>query len=198
MTNNPLIDLLQTFCCGEDRPNISKPFCQNGHTYATDGRIAIILLSFKLIDGEQEKPDMSRLFYEDVLRKCESADFELPELPDLEEDGRCKDCGRSGEVIWEYRDSNDYLYEKAMECPVCDGIYIGRKAIPVFFDCRIFENRCLHKIKELPGLKILPEWDNVGDYLHFKWRLGYGLLCPMRCSSSREINGKPLLQGVRV
>ena len=117
----------------KDRPNISKPFIQDGFICATDGRMLIRIdesmhdtsLGYEeTVDGSIP-PDVSKVmpdmqideeltldYLKDVIRKFPVDDY----------DYLCSECGGSGYVDWSYTSLDGTVYHLHDTCPVCSGI----------------------------------------------------------------------------
>lgn len=128
---------LQSFCARDDvRSYLMTPFVIDGHTYATNGHIAVRVLGGEP-DPEQTLPERVR---EAVLKMfaTEYTDFEpLPEVPSPR---TCTECAGTGEVA-------------GYECgnPPCrDGELFKPMKIGVAF----FDVRYLHRISKLPNARI--------------------------------------------
>lgn len=168
MTGTTTIDL-QSFCAKDDvRSYLLQPFVIGGHTYATNGHIAVRVPGGEP-DPEQRLPEHVR---EAVLKMfaTEYTDFEpLPQIPapttcpdcngaGTVEEAECDDCNGAGEFA---HGSHEY------ECKECDGTGTVRDVECNNRDCRggelfqpmrvgaaFFDVRYLHRIAQLPSARI--------------------------------------------
>lgn len=113
----------------EYRQNIQEPFRQDGRICATDGRMLI-----RIAEGlcEEEYTDMpnglkpvntSKVIPQKNM--CETVTAEmlskaLEKAPE-EKERKCPECGGSGKVEYEYRDSHYDRHTIEGECPECEG-----------------------------------------------------------------------------
>lgn len=127
---------------GDDvyRPQLHKPFLQDGYVVATDANI-LIRVRQELLNGEYTEnphaPTVSKVLtnhnFDKVvtLEKLEAAIAQCP-LEDEEilisDAVDCPDCDGDGEVEWEYTDKDLNTYHKYYECPVCHGSGMLRPA----------------------------------------------------------------------
>lgn len=115
------------------RPQLHKPFLQDGHVVATDSRV-LIRVRQELLKGcyaeNSHAPIVSKVLTNHnfdkavTLEKLEAAIAECP-LEDEEvlisDAVNCPDCDGDGEVEWEYTDKDHHTHCEYHECPVCMG-----------------------------------------------------------------------------
>lgn len=128
----------QLFVAKDDfRPELQKPFIQNGVNYATDVHSLIILPeSFAKLDFEEQL----KTKVESVIPKNENMNIEI-KISELKEkmilemideeifygaNIDCPECDGHGEVTWEY-DGKNKTHEKEYDCPECDGSGLSEK-----------------------------------------------------------------------
>ena len=168
---------LQMFC-EEDawRDVYKEPFineADNGRLMAAEGHILIrvepSLLRCKYKHGEQRMPnyDFERNDINKVIRfaDIETAYNKFDLIPEKKsKDGMsddCPECDGSGEVEYEYVDSEGHTHYKDCDCPICDGtgkrddyelVETGRMILPkdctFSMDGQIFDARLLWRIVE--------------------------------------------------
>lgn len=122
------------------RPQLHKPFLQDGYVVATNANIMIRVRQELLKEEYAENshaPIVSKVltscnFDKTVtLEKLEAAIAQCP-LGDEEilisEAIDCSDCDGDGEVEWEYTDKNLNTYREYHKCPVCHGSGMSRPA----------------------------------------------------------------------
>lgn len=115
------------------RPQLHKPFLQDGYVLATNANIMIRVRQELLKEEYAENshaPIVSKVltscnFDKAVtLEKLEAAIAQCP-LEDEKVMVRaavdCPECDGDGEVEWEYVDSDGDTHHKYLDCPICDG-----------------------------------------------------------------------------
>lgn len=124
----------------EYRPQIHKPFLQDGYVNATDANI-LIRIRRDLLRGEYSSnpkaPTVSKVMtkpnfdktvtlekLEAAIAQCPSVDEEVEISPAVE----CPDCDGDGEVEWTYEDKDFYTHTEYYRCPVCNGSGIVKPA----------------------------------------------------------------------
>jgi len=112
------MNVLDKFTREHSRFDISTPFFQGMHTYATDTIIAIRVKEL-LGAREMQEPNMARMFSEEET--CLQIEITPQLIVDITEYGfikeECVECEGEGEVEWEYKTWSKYL-----ECPECEGL----------------------------------------------------------------------------
>lgn len=198
MTDSGILKMLQTFCSSnEDRLPLLSPFNQEGNTYATNGKVCVVVEGRELASNDpyMRYPKMSAIMTKDIIEDCKKAFQLLPKIPATND--VCPDCDGDGEVLFIYRTVTDnFAHSIAWECPCCDGSGTDPRPSMVLLDSRIFNADILRKIKILPGLKILPRWDLFLTPLAFKFDLGYGAMAAIRAEDIPFINRAPLIKEV--
>ena len=117
----------------ENRPNISKPFLQDGFVCASDGHMLIRIdesiydshLGYKeTVDG-LKPPVVSKVMPEMQIDEELTLDYLkdiIRKFPVDDYDYLCSECGGSGYVDWSYTGFDGTVYHLHDTCPVCGGI----------------------------------------------------------------------------
>ena len=170
------IEELQKFCADDGfRPSINKPWTRDGKTYATNGHILIAIPAVQGVPENVLAPNA-----EAVLVKVPAPEnwflipHDIPEPQTSTEKVPCDRCSGTGEI--ECRECGSTL-----ECPECGG---NGKLEPItpFILHEIggvsFDAKCLHLLKNLPGVEIGPNGE--GKVARIRFEGGEGLLMPVR------------------
>lgn len=144
-------ELLEMFTVGDDvRAFTYVPFLHPvyNEVWATDGHV-IIRINPDRLNGHYEpvkrceelklpkllKPCHLSCTYKAIRQALDACPL-VDEVVTEENEEDCKECGGTGEVIWEYTDDNLYTHYHSFDCPKCDGdgviiqekeIYTGKK-----------------------------------------------------------------------
>lgn len=166
MNTQPITEeMISVFCSGEGRYQLSRPFNQDGFTWATDGRIMVRVPQIEGFAGYDyiKPPQDVKAIFNPVL----PGEFiSLPECPDKRA-VTCGDCGGTGYCICPHCDQD-------MKCAECDstGKKLDGRIIEVFTGKGI---RVCHlaAIKSLPNLMIA--LSKCGKYICFQFDGGDGI-----------------------
>lgn len=127
-------ELLNLFVDKDDiRPNFHEPFLNakyESEVWATDGH-SLLIVNHECLSGEYPTRELTMpklmdkncttVITQDALRVA------LSECPQVDEEistgkyKKCKECGGSGEVEWEYFDNKGFCHQRDFDCPCCDG-----------------------------------------------------------------------------
>lgn len=128
---------LQSFCAKDDvRSYLLQPFVIGGHTYATNGHIAVRAPGGEP-DPEQRLPERVR---EAVLKMFATEYTDYEPLPKIQPPKICQECAGTGEV------RGDYCGH-----PLCRD---GELFHPRWVGTALFDVRYLHRIAQLPHARI--------------------------------------------
>lgn len=208
---------LDAFCSmDESRKALMRPFALDGHTYATDGKIAV------RVPGESA-PEVVEKETADLFPKVKKIiedgkaaattwvtptripDMELCEtckgIPPEPKEADCPECGGDGEVYL----SNNY-HDYQCDCITCDGD--GTVELEGCEDCHGTGHRCgskdvfcgiqgvwlslqlLTRLKPLPGLRLgLHDGGSLNAH-YFTWDGGDGVVLPLRPKSEDSGNAE--------
>lgn len=171
--NRLTINDLMPFCSTNYmRELLHHPFLVNSKTFATDGRICVMLYD-ALIDAKTlDKPPS----VEEVMALpagAESAQLrpcDIPEIPDRPDKTVCGNCSGEGVVSCCCCGHEDI-------CNDCDGKGTSLpKEPPVVIGKKKFNPDYLREIIKLPGLKFFPLEEFPGDPAWFTFEGGEGRL----------------------
>ncbi len=135
-------ELLNLFVDEHDiRPYFREPFLNanyKGEVWATDG-YSLLFVNRECLSGEYPTHRLTMpkfigkscttVITQDALRVALS---ECPQVDEEIETGKykkCKECGGSGEVEWEYIDLGGFSHQRDFDCPCCDGSGYSDEAI---------------------------------------------------------------------
>jgi len=117
------------------RPNISKPFIQDGFICATDGCVLVRidesihdwkLKYYETVNGLLP-PDVSKIvpdadmLIDDVVLSLDDLNESIGKFPVEDYHYKCSDCGGTGYVDWSYASFDATVYHLHDTCPVCSG-----------------------------------------------------------------------------
>lgn len=156
------LELLQSFCAGDIRPAIMKPWTlPDGFTYATDGRIAIKVPALLAVPANPAAPQ--RMYDKGFLYEQEFGP--LPVLPEPLVK-RCETCEGTG------------MYEcGACTCEDCEGAGDILEYISIQVGTRLLSDVYLRKIALLPN-PIIGLTGDARSAVRFKFDGGEGVLMP--------------------
>lgn len=169
-------ELLEMFCDGtHPRKFFQKPFLNEKYNevWATDGHILIKIplerlseeyetgtLSLPVYSSNKNKKKITLSSLENALSDCPQEEEEII----VEKEKECKECKGTGEVDWEYHDSNGHYHIKGFDCPVCDGSGVSENEVRkktgrmVISDCSIIKiNQAYFRAGYLRVLKMAME-----------------------------------------
>ncbi|NBU83442.1 MAG: hypothetical protein EBS21_02345 [Sphingomonadaceae bacterium] len=166
MNTQPITEkMISVFCSGEGRYQLSRPFNQDGFTWATDGRIMVRVPQIEGFAGYDiiKPPQDVKKIFNPVL----PGEFiSLPKCPD-ERTVTCGDCDGTGRCACPH-------CEQDMECSECEGggKKLDGRTIEVF-DGKGIRACHLVAIKSLPNPMIA--LSKCGKYICFQFGGGDGI-----------------------
>jgi hypothetical protein len=158
---------LDLFCdpeCREPGRDLSVPFSLNGHTYATNGHVAVRVPRRPDIPENKEAPNADERLPWDFSRIKFGPMSEPELLPD-----QCWRCAGRGH--------EHTCPDCRCECAYCNGS--GKLPPRARIDKAVFQTRYTEWIQALPGLEIGKPMRRHPRLLPFRFKGGEGLLCPM-------------------
>jgi len=182
-TKRDSLDLLADFC-GQTK-SLSEPFCENGYTYASDGKVIVRLPSEEITKNKDCFYDMSSLLFEQKGKLVS-----LPELP-KETKATCDICGGCGKMTgcseceggqWECRKCNStgYFKDGKLICHECNGsgMVVSNFQKTITINGHKLQLGYLRKLSKLPEIKIVAHPVKYQHY--FKFDGGDGILMGVR------------------
>ena len=134
------------------RPNINKPFIQDGFICATDGHMLVRidesihdwnLKYYETVDGLLP-PDVSKvvpdadMLINDVVLTLDDLNESISKFPVEDYHYKCFDCDGTGYVDWSYTSLDATVYHLHDTCPACGGIGEIDRYTPVYAQFMIY------------------------------------------------------------
>ncbi len=164
-----MIDLQQF--CSDNRPALKKPFSLGGHTYATDGRIAVRMPRMADFPEADTPPKIEKVFSEYFKEMpMGTINVSLPKIEEQKEE--CRECVGSG---YEHE-----CPDCSCECGGCDGegeVNVEQK-VYVQIGTALYNAMFISKLLTLPGVKF-PANPPEKDAAPFIFDGGDGMLMPI-------------------
>lgn len=132
---NAINDFLLSLFTGNDelRPNMMFPNLEGGIVGASDGHVLVSIPENELIlkyNTNEKYPNTAKLFSDfekgplcSIKVKVEILAKELAKCRMIADQLvlKCKECGGTGNVEWEYEDSKRRTHYAQHDCPLCEG-----------------------------------------------------------------------------
>jgi hypothetical protein len=169
---------LLNFCEHPANPALAQPLVFDGHVYASDGRIAVRIVSDRAFHNYTDAPldwKWPRQICGWLTERLPKAKLSLLPLFDVPDLAECRECYGNRKVEDIDENENEIVIDP---CPDCGGSGKTDK-VPVKFNQVGISFYYLKKLQTLPGLKI-DLTGNPTDMIPFVFDGGEGVVMPMR------------------